>query len=209
LAALTRERELTTALVTGRERTDELMRALTAVETAGAHPASAGSAAVRWSPQAERKLVEALRDAPDWPSVLTEAVGVLGSEGGWDAVLAWVPDDREQLGCAARWTAPGSPDGLQTVNRHAQEKPASLLDQAMLAATPTWLADLEATGDDLLTAAAAHGMRSALLLPVRADANMVCLLELLTSAHVDPDPRLAMSLEEAALQVGRFVAQLG
>jgi hypothetical protein len=36
----------------------------------------------------------------------------------------------------------------------------------------------------------------------------VCLIELLTKAPVEPEPRIAMSLEAVALQLGRFAAKL-
>jgi hypothetical protein len=47
-------------------------------------------------------------------------------------------------------------------------------------------------------------MSSALLLPVRNGASTIGLLELLTHDSIEPDAQIALSLEAAALQLGRF-----
>jgi hypothetical protein len=46
------------------------------------------------------------------------------------------------------------------------------------------------------------------LLPIRAGAVTIGLLELLTCTELAPDPAMALALEAAALQVGRFAQRL-
>jgi hypothetical protein len=186
------------------------MRALTSDHSGGAGGSPVRTARLRWSPEAERKLLAALSGAGNWQAGLEAAVEIFGTEGGWDAVLAWIPDERETLTCEATWTAGPGVAGLRTIGQESTDQEGgSLLDQALLAPAGTWLTDIEATGDVRLAAAGGHGMRSALLLPVRAGVATIGLLELLSATRVEPDPRLAMSLEAAALQLGRFAARLG
>jgi PAS domain S-box-containing protein len=226
-SAAARAIELTEALNRERTRTDELVSALApgaALEHEGAAvPALAAAAPVAevtasplvpsagpdWSASAQRSLVAALAGAPEWRPGLEEAVKVLGAEGGWDVVRAWAPDEPGTLRCTAMWTALGGLSGPQTLSQEVPRTGAgSLLAQAIHSPSVTWLADIEATGDERLSASAALGMSSAVLLPIRDGVATIGLLELLTRTRIEPEPRMALSLEAAALQLGRFANQL-
>jgi hypothetical protein len=107
------------------------------------------------------------------------------------------------------WTAFGGISGADALTAEASSAGGgSVLAQAIGAATVTWLSDLKAADDSELGAAAARGMQSAVLLPIRDGGATIGLLELLTRAELEPDPRLALSLEAAALQLGRFAHRL-
>ena len=161
--------------------------------------------AVRWLPPAQRKLSASLGRMSVWRTVLRETATIIGSEGGWDAVTAWVPDEHGGLACAAMWTShPGLGDFESETWDVAQARPGSLPAQALHAPHLTWVTEIDAVDDDRLGSAAAHGMRSALLLPIRDGAATIGLLELLAHASVKPDAQIAMSLEAAALQLGQF-----
>ena len=160
---------------------------------------------VSWHPTAKRTLAASLARESVWRNVLKETVQVLGSEGGWDTVTAWLPDESDGLGCAATWTAHRGLDRFEALTWEAAPKRnGSLLDQALQAPHLTWLTDIDAVDDERLQTASAHGMSSALLLPVRNGASTIGLLELLTHDSIEPDAQIALSLEASALQLGRF-----
>ncbi len=160
---------------------------------------------VSWQPTAKRTLAASLARESVWRNVLRETVQVLGSEGGWDTVTAWLPDESDGLGCAATWTAHRGLDRFEALTWEAGlKRDGSLLDQALQAPHLTWLTDIDAVDDQRLQTAAAHGMSSALLLPVRSGTSTIGLLELLTHDSIEPDAQIALSLEASALQLGRF-----
>ena len=160
---------------------------------------------VSWQPTAKRTLSASLARESVWRNVLKQTVQVLGSEGGWDTVTAWLPDESDGLGCAATWTAHRGLDRFEALTWEAGvRREGSLLDQALQAPHLTWLTDIDAVDDERLQTAAAHGMSSALLLPVRNGPTTIGLLELLTHDSIEPDAQIALSLEASALQLGRF-----
>ena len=160
---------------------------------------------VSWQPTAKRALSASLARESVWRNVLKETVEVLGSEGGWDTVTAWLPDESNNLGCAATWAAHRGLERFESLTWDVPVKrEGSLLDQALQAPHLTWLTDLDTVDDARLQTAAAHGMNSALLLPVRNGPSTIGLLELLTHDTIEPDAQIALSLEASALQLGRF-----
>jgi len=168
-------------------------------------PHAQNGSGVSWQPTAKRTLAASLARESVWRNVLKETVQVLGSEGGWDTVTAWLPDESDRLGCAATWTAHRGLDRFEALTWDAAPKRnGTLLDQALQAPHLTWLTDIDAVDDERLQTAAAHGMSSALLLPVRNGASTIGLLELLTHDSIEPDAQIALSLEASALQLGRF-----
>ena len=168
-------------------------------------PQSHTGPGVSWQPTAKRTLAASLARESVWRNVLKETVQVLGSEGGWDTVTAWLPDESDGLGCAATWAAHRGLDRFEALTWEAGiKRDGSLLDQALQAPHLTWLTDIDAVDDERLQTAAAHGMSSALLLPVRNGASTIGLLELLTHDSIEPDAQIALSLEASALQLGRF-----
>jgi transcriptional regulator with GAF, ATPase, and Fis domain len=178
---------------------------LATLELAAEQGAAHSAGGVSWQPAAKRTLSASLARESVWRNVLKETVEVLGSEGGWDTVTAWLPDESNNLGCAATWTAHRGLDRFEALTWEAAlERDGSLLDQALQAPHVTWLTDIDAVDDARLQTAAAHGMSSALLLPVRTGKATVGLLELLTHDPVEPDAQIALSLEASALQLGRF-----
>ena len=173
-------------------------------ETPSAGPGNAAGG-VSWQPTAKRALSASLARESVWRNVLKETVEVLGAEGGWDTVTAWLPDESDHLGCAATWTAHRGLDRFEALTWEVSlTRDGSLLDQALQAPHLTWLTDLDTVDDERLQTAAAHGMNSALLLPVRTGKTTVGLLELLTHDSIEPDAQIALSLEASALQLGRF-----
>ena len=179
----------------------ELARVETLAEP-GSGPVAGG---VSWQPTAKRALSASLARESVWRNVLKETVEVLGSEGGWDTVTAWLPDESNNLGCAATWTAHRGLERFESLTWDVPVKrEGSLLDQALQAPHLTWLTDLDTVDDARLQTAAAHGMNSALLLPVRNGPSTIGLLELLTHDTIEPDAQIALSLEASALQLGRF-----
>jgi PAS domain-containing protein len=178
---------------------------LTRLETPPDAAAGQPGGGVSWQPTAKRTLSASLARESVWRNVLKETVEVLGSEGGWDTVTAWLPDDANKLDCAATWTAHSSLDRFEALTWEVPvNREGSLLDQALQAPHLTWLTDIDAVDDARLQTAAAHGMSSALLLPVRSGTSTIGLLELLTHDSIEPDAQIALSLEASALQLGRF-----
>jgi PAS domain-containing protein/predicted nucleic acid-binding Zn-ribbon protein len=168
-------------------------------------PHAHNGSGVSWQPTAKRTLAASLARESVWRNVLKETVQVLGSEGGWDTVTAWLPDESNGLECAATWTAHRGLDRFEALTWEAVPKRnGSLLDQALQAPHLTWLTDIDAVDDERLQTASVNGMSSALLLPVRNGASTIGLLELLTHDSIEPDAQIALSLEASALQLGRF-----
>jgi hypothetical protein len=178
---------------------------LARLETSVDAPSGAVANGVSWQPTAKRTLSASLARESVWRNVLKETVEVLGSEGGWDTVTAWLPDEANNLGCAATWTAHRGLDRFEALTWEVPvDREGSLLDQALQAPHLTWLTDIDVVDDARLQTAAAHGMSSALLLPVRSGTSTIGLLELLTHDSIEPDAQIALSLEASALQLGRF-----
>ena len=222
--------ELASAVQRERSRTDELVQALAPgaarqepVEDPGADPSGAQSSPAvpappnpetprpgpDWPASGQRELVSSLAAASGWRAGLEEALGMLGSAGGWDVVRAWVPDEPGTLRCTAMWTALGGlSDGEPPAAGEPRANPGSLLAHAIHSPSVIWLTDIEATDDERLRASAAHGMSSVVLLPIRDGGAPIGMLELLTHTRIEPDPRLALALEAAALQLGRFADRL-
>ena len=170
-------------------------------ETTSAH----AGPGVSWLPTAKRTLSASLARESVWRNVLKETVQVLGAEGGWDTVTAWLPEEANELGCAATWIAHRGLERFESLTLEASvRREGSLLDQALQAPHLTWLTDIDTVDDERLQTASAHGMSSALLLPVRNGTSTIGLLELLTHDAIEPDAQIALSLEAAALQLGRF-----
>ncbi len=178
---------------------------LATIETPEDSAPAQATGGVSWQPTAKRTLSASLARESVWRNVLKETVQVLGSEGGWDTVTAWLPDEGNNLDCAATWSAHRGLDRFESLTCEVPvRREGSLLDQALQAPHLTWLTDIDTVDDARLQTAAAHGMNSALLLPVRSGTSTIGLLELLTHDSIEPDAQIALSLEASALQLGRF-----
>jgi GAF domain-containing protein len=160
-----------------------------------------------WSHPAQRTLAAALASAADWRTGVKDTVKIVGSQGGWDAVVAWCPDERKPLlVCAAMWTS--APDKLGLFETGTWQDPQALLEseigRAYAAGETLWLTGLEEAKDRHLTAAARHGMRSALIVPIRFGSETIGVLELLTRTRAGPDPELAAAVEAVTLQLAHL-----
>jgi hypothetical protein len=169
-----------------------------------------GSASKGWDGTSQRALSAALAGITDWRTALQQAARTLGEKGGWDAVVAWCPEERRgSMKCAATWTA-GAVD-LDTFEARAWQSPRDVsvgeFGRARSRPAPTCLLDLESAEDALLRAAASAGIRRALLVPIRSGVDTIAMLELLSCAASPPDSELMLSLEAIALQLGT-VSQL-
>jgi GAF domain-containing protein len=146
----------------------------------------------------------------EWRSVLNHAVGTLGSEGGWDATIAWCPDEpRGSMRCGAIWMR--DPAGLSTLEtriwQHRQDASTAEFGRARNRMATTCVLELQSAEDPLLRAVAAEGMGSALLVPISNGGETIAMLELLSRTATAPHAELMVSLEAIALQLGA-IAQL-
>lgn len=231
----TRAEELAGAVAAGQAQSDELERSLAraetrvseleaeltairadleqhllhaeALEAAASGPQSNG---LTWDTGSQRALSAALVGLTEWRSVLNHAVGTLGSEGGWDATIAWCSDHpRGSMTCGAIWAR--DPAGLSTFEtrtwKHREDLSSAEFGRVRDRMAATCLLELQSAEDPLLRAAAAEGMGSALLVPISDGAETIAMLELLSRIAAAPDAELMVSLEAIALQLGA-VAQL-
>jgi GAF domain-containing protein len=165
----------------------------------------AGRSARRWTPSAQRALVAALVAASDLRAGLKDAIKVLGSVGGWDAITAWSPGDRGVLRCAAMWIESESLGPFETMTwQRAEPGDDTEIGRALVGKHAVVLADLESIQDRRLQSAVGAGMRSALLVPIRDGAQPIALLEFLSREPEAPDSDLAVSMEAIGLQLGHF-----
>jgi len=202
-----RASELEAELTAVRAELEEHLLRAEALEAAQSAPDSNG---LKWSTGSQRALSAALVGLTEWRSVLEHAVGTLGSEGGWDAAIAWCPDQpRGSMRCGAIWMR--DPAGLATLEtrtwQHRQDTSTAEFGRARNRMATTCLLELESAEDPLLRAAAAEGMGSALLVPISNGAETIAMLELLSRTATAPNAELTVSLEAAALQLGA-IAQL-
>jgi len=179
-----------------------------ALEAAACGPESDG---LKWETRSQRAFSAALVGITEWRSVLNHAVGTLGSEGGWDATIAWCPDRPPgTMACGAIWTR--DPEGLATFAsrtwKSREDTATAEFGRARSRMAATCLLELQSAEDPLLRAAAAEGMGSALLVPISVGGETVAMLELLSRKATAPNAELMVSLEGVALQLGAIARLL-
>jgi PAS domain-containing protein len=199
--------ELEAELTAARAELEEQLLQAEANEAAASAPESDG---LKWGTGSQRALSAALAGLTEWRSVLKHAVGTLGSEGGWDATIAWCPDEpRGSMRCGEMWMR--EPAGLATLEtrtwQHRLDASTAEFGRARNRMATTCLLELQSAEDPLLRAAAAEGMGSALLVPVSNGGETIAMLELLSRTATAPNAELMVSLEAIALQLGA-IAQL-
>ena len=176
----------------------------------GQHPSAAATEGpvpeLRWRPAAQHELTATLTGALEWRTGLRHAVRIIGAEGGWDAVTAWLPEARKAvLRCTAMWTRAASGLGpFETLTWQKPQPIAGELGRALGGAHAAWLTGLDAADDLRCASAAREGMRSAMLVPIHYGGKPIGVLELLTRAARVPDAEIAVSLEAVAVQLGHF-----
>ncbi len=157
-----------------------------------------------WDAASQRALSASLAGVLEWRTVLEHVVKTLGPKGGWDATVAWCPDEpRPWMKCVAMWT--GDAEALtafETRTWQHRRSPSTGFGRARSQTAPTCLVSLHTAEDVLLRAAAAEGLSSAVLVPIGDGVEIVAMLELLSRATTPPDSELLLSLEGIALQLG-------
>ena len=194
--------ELEAELTAVRAELEEHLLRAEALEAGASTPESNG---LKWDAGSQRALSAALVGLTEWRSVLNHAVCTLGSEGGWDATIAWCADKpRGSMRCGAIWVR--DPAGLATFKtrtwQHLKDAATAEFGRTRNRMATTCLLDLHAAEDPLLRDAAAEGMGSALLVPVSDGGETIAMLELLSRTGTAPNPELMVSLEAIALQLG-------
>ena len=214
-----RSEELEQSLVGAEARVGELEAELTAVraeleehllpaQAPEADTSTHESDGLRWGADSQRSLSSALMGLTEWRSVLNSAVGILGSEGGWDATIAWCAErPHGSMRCGALWMR--DPAGLAAFKtrtwKHVEDAASAEFGRARKRKAPTCLLDLQSAETPLLRDAAEQGMGSALLVPLGDGGEMVAMLELLSRTATAPNPELIVSLEGVALQLGAIL----
>jgi hypothetical protein len=161
---------------------------------------------VRWDAGAQRALARLFGDVEDLRAGLHRAVAVIGAEAGWDLVAAWLPDPRGRLRASAVWSAPLL-EGLGQSSARASHAPAdSVLGTALYATTPFWRDAEDFGADGRLRAVAEHGVKTALLIPVRAGVARLGVLECLSADEVVDAGALRPAFEAVGLQLGQLIA---
>jgi PAS domain-containing protein len=214
-----RSEELEQSLVRTEARVGELEAELTPVRAEleehllraeALEAAAPESNGLKWGTGSQRAFSAALVGLTEWRSVLKHAVSALGSEGGWDAIIAWCPDEpRGSIRCGAMWMS--DPAGLAPFEtrtwQHRADSSTAEFGRARNRMATTCLLELQSAEDPLLRAAAAEGMGSALLVPISNGGETIAMLELLSRTATAPNAELMVSLEAIALQLGA-IAQL-
>jgi hypothetical protein len=160
-----------------------------------------------WDSSAQRAFTTALSQSSDWRVSVKSAIGVIGSRGGWDAVCAWQPDDRGGFAsCFAMWTGENHRLGaLETATwQRRQPLNGSTIGDALTSEESRWLAADPRAADRRLQLLAQHGIRGALIVPVKDGARPVAALELLTVGATQPSGELIDAIDTTALQLGHF-----
>jgi hypothetical protein len=160
-----------------------------------------------WDSSAQREFTTALSQSSDWRVSVKSAIGVVGSRGGWDAVCAWQPDDVNGFAsCFGMWTGENRRLGaLETATwQRRQPLKGSTIGDALTSEESRWLAADPRAADRRLQLLAQHGIRGALMVPVKDGSRPVAALELLTVRPDPPSRELIEAIETIALQLGHF-----
>ncbi len=194
--------ELEAELIAVRE---ELEEEQTPAESGEADTSTSDSDGLRWGTDSQRALSAALVGLTEWRSVLSSAVGVLGSEGGWDATIAWCAEKPQgSMRCGGSWIRDSA--GLASFNtrawKYVEDAASAEFGRARSRMATTCLLDLQSAEDPLLREAAEQGMGCAVLVPVSDGGETIAMLELLSSAASAPKPELMVWLDAIALQLG-------
>ena len=211
-----RSEELEQSLDRTRARVGELEEELTVVraeleeqtlaaETGDPEISSSEDEGLRWGTEAQRALSAALVGLMEWRAVLNKVVGVLGSEGGWDATIAWCAEKPQgSMRCGASWMRDTAALGSFNSRtwKHVEDAATAEFGRARNRKAATCLLDLQSAEDPLLREAATQGMCSALLVPVSDGGETIAMIELLSTSATAPHPELMVSLEAIALQLG-------
>lgn len=158
----------------------------------------------RWGTGAQHAFSAALASATEWRSVLEQAIGTLGTEGGWDATIAWCSErPSRSLRCGFIWRR--DPTELTSFESRAWKcvvDPATAeFGRARNRTATTCLLDLQSAEDPLLRAAGQEGIGSAMLVPISDGGDMIAMLGLLARGTTMPNPDLLVSLDAIALQL--------
>ena len=199
--------ELEAELSGVRAELEERSQRAEALEAAASEPETNG---VRWSASSQRALSAALVGLTEWRSVLKHVVAALGSEGGWDATIAWCPGEpRGSMRCGAVWVRDAAALGTFETRtwQHREDASSGEFGRARGRMATTCLLELQSAEDPLLRAAATEGMGSALLVPVSDGVETIAMVQLLSRATTAPNAELMVSLDAIALQLGA-IAQL-
>jgi hypothetical protein len=136
---------------------------------------------------------------------LQHAVKTLTTEGGWEAAIAFCPDERRRLmECVAISTAGALAESTfdTQIWQHRPDVSRREFGRAWSQSKPSSVTDLPAAEDRLLRAAAEHGMASAVLVPIRDGAETIALVGLVSHANGAPSDELLLSLEGVGVQIG-------
>jgi hypothetical protein len=165
---------------------------------------------VGWSHSAQLALTAALVDCTSWRAVLTEAVRVIGSRGGWDAVVAWTLDGRaKRYSCTAIWCS--EPDEMgrfqSAVWQSRQDRTETTLGRIANEGGLAWFGEPGADGDIHFAMLASEGLSNVVLVPVRHEQDTVAVLELCATEGGEPDEELWTALESVATEMS-YVRQV-
>ena len=157
-----------------------------------------------WHGAAQHAVSEAIAGVADWRIALKEVVRVLGEHGGWDAVVAWCPEERRPaFCCVGMWTGHDPAlRALETQTWQARRQPnAAEFGAARARAGATCLASLDGAEDRLLHDAAAAGIGSVVYVPIRVENEAIGVIELWGRRSAEPDDDLVLFLEAIGLQL--------
>lgn len=217
-----RSDELRASLAREEEHVSELQAELSAAQAelaerelaageAATDPPVGGSDGLGWGAGPQHALSTALVGVTEWRAALKLATDILGSEGGWDATIAWCTErPGPAMRCGEVWMR--DPTALASIEsrawKHVEDPSAGEFGRARNRMAATCLLDLESAEDRLLAAAGAEGVGSAILVPISDGSDTVAMLELLSRGASMPNPELVVSLDAIALQLGALARLL-
>jgi PAS domain-containing protein len=128
----------------------ELEEQTLAAEAGDPETSSPEVGGVNWGTDAQRALSAALVGLKEWRAVLNRAVDVLGSEGGWDATIAWCAEKPHgSMRCGASWMRDTA--GLAAFNtrawKHVGDAATAEFGRARNRMATTCLLDLQSAED--------------------------------------------------------------
>jgi hypothetical protein len=163
-----------------------------------------------WSNAAKLALTGALGDCTTKRELLEAAGRVVGSRGGWDAVIAWTLDTRaEKWVLSTIWSAKGDePEELMAAVGRLQPDGKTAVAGAAANGKFDWFHEPFPVGDNVLAAAGAEGMKTVAVMPLGQGDQTRAVIALCSQHEGNPSEELQRALTAISTDVSSMLGEM-
>lgn len=158
---------------------------------------------LKWSHTAKLALTAAIVECNSSRGLLEAAARVIGSRGGWDAVIAWTVDPRLEgwTRCAMWCVSPEEMESLEAEVKQLRLDDNSAVARAASEGRMSWFADADGTEDPSLTSVCGDGVQSIVMLPLRHEDDTIAVMQLCSRHEGRPSDELFRALQTIGVEV--------